>query len=178
MSNFHVISGGPGTGKTSLINELGKRGYRIVPEAARRLFDSDPKFAGKSIMEIDLNEFHKSILEIQKKDLEKLLNRNHEVVFFDRGFLDTLAYMKFNNLDVSEEAIKFSKLIKYRLVFICDFLDRYSKDNLRQEPEDYQKKVHREIVKTYEDREYSPINIPFMSVKKRADFIISRIINS
>jgi predicted ATPase len=34
---FYTITGGPGSGKTSLINELQKRGYRCMAEVARQL---------------------------------------------------------------------------------------------------------------------------------------------
>ena len=35
-----IISGGPGTGKTSVINKLKEQGYKIIPEAARELLNS------------------------------------------------------------------------------------------------------------------------------------------
>lgn len=33
--SYYVLTGGPGTGKTTLLNELGQQGYITVPEVAR-----------------------------------------------------------------------------------------------------------------------------------------------
>ncbi|RXK87300.1 AAA family ATPase [Filimonas effusa] len=34
---FYVVSGGLGAGKTTLLEALAKRGYRVIPECARRI---------------------------------------------------------------------------------------------------------------------------------------------
>ena len=34
-SNFFILTGGHGSGKTTVLDELAKRGYLIVPEVAR-----------------------------------------------------------------------------------------------------------------------------------------------
>ena len=38
-SSWYVITGGPSTGKTTLLEELAKRGYKTIPEVARVVID-------------------------------------------------------------------------------------------------------------------------------------------
>jgi predicted ATPase len=45
--NFFVISGGPGAGKTSVLAELEKLGFRYVPEAARQLIQEQTQTGGQ-----------------------------------------------------------------------------------------------------------------------------------
>ena len=37
----HVITGGPGVGKTTVVEILARRGYAIVPEAARMIIEEE-----------------------------------------------------------------------------------------------------------------------------------------
>lgn len=42
-NNFYVLTGGPAVGKTTLLKEMQKRGYKIVPEIARGLIERTTK---------------------------------------------------------------------------------------------------------------------------------------
>ncbi len=35
--NLFIVSGGPGSGKTTVLNRIAERGYRVFPEVARRI---------------------------------------------------------------------------------------------------------------------------------------------
>ena len=62
QTNIFVISGGPGVGKTTIIDELEKLKYNTIPEAARIVAESDERFAGKSVNEINHKKFQEKIL--------------------------------------------------------------------------------------------------------------------
>ena len=64
--NVYTISGGPGFGKTSVINELRKRGYRVLGEASRKVSNTDQRFIGKSILEVNKKDFQNAIFDFQK----------------------------------------------------------------------------------------------------------------
>ena len=55
QTNWHVITGGPGTGKTLLINMLAKLGYATVSEAAREIIDHGLA-KGQTLQQIRGNE--------------------------------------------------------------------------------------------------------------------------
>mgnify|MGYP001581106973 CR=1 FL=1 len=183
MSRKFVIAGGPGTGKTSIINGLEKRGYRILKEAAREISKKDKRFIGKSILEINKKDFQNAILDFQIKqikELEKIKNgeEEKEIIFFDRGLGDTLAYYNLYKLKTTKDKINKIKNIKYEKIFVLDFLNVYKNDKLRKESEEEQEKIHEEIIEMYNKLGYKEriITIPFMSVKKRVNFILNKII--
>lgn len=67
MLEKYVLTGGPGTGKTTLLKELAKRGYQTVPEAARLVIQEEQrKEQGKGEQGIlpwtDLYKFQKIFL--------------------------------------------------------------------------------------------------------------------
>lgn len=171
---IYVISGGPGTGKTSVINELAKE-FRILPESARAVGDEDLRFKGKSVKETNQQEFQDAIFEFDKKQLEGLYG--DKIIFTDRGLGDTLAYCRTRNLKISKKMLDYTKKFKYTGIFILDFLDNYVRDTLRQETKEEQERIHREIIKTYEEFGYKLIFVPFMSVKDRVSFIKSKILS-
>src|SRR6266568_2379991 len=94
MNKWYVITGGNSSGKTTLVNELARKGYRTVPEAARTLIDQAAA-KGMSAKELRADEkrFHYDVARLKQK-LEKELDPN-EVIFFDRGMQDTLAYSRY-----------------------------------------------------------------------------------
>jgi len=56
MNNWHVITGAPCTGKTTILHVLAKKGYRVEYEAARDYIDEQLKL-GKTLAKIRGNEF-------------------------------------------------------------------------------------------------------------------------
>ncbi len=171
MVDVYVISGGPGTGKTTTVNAIEKKGYKVMKEVARKL--AGVEFKGKSIKEIDMKVFQSKIFDYQINRLKKL--KSEKAVFSDRGLGDTLAYSEFHGVKPDKEDISFAKSFKYKGIFILDFLDDYAKDELRQESEAEQKKIHKLIIKEYKKLGYKVVIVPVMGVEERVDFILSRI---
>ena len=68
---MYVVSGGPGTGKTATIDELGKE-FKVIPETAREVSQNDSRFVGKSIKEINPKDFQDAIFEKQKEKIDGL----------------------------------------------------------------------------------------------------------
>ena len=66
-SNFYIITGGPGGGKTSLLESLALKGYNYIPETARHIIKErlskgltprpDPKTFAQEIFEKDWINF-------------------------------------------------------------------------------------------------------------------------
>ena len=110
--NWYVITGGPSSGKTTVLNELAKLDYLIYPEAARVFIDKEMA-KGKSREEIrgDEAKFQKGVLTIKiKVEKEALKNK---VVFFDRAIPDSIAYYQICGLDL-KEILKFCKKSVYK----------------------------------------------------------------
>ena len=57
MNRRFVVTGGPGGGKSTLLEALAERGYRVAPEAARRLIGELEMDEAKAVL---------VVVEIQK----------------------------------------------------------------------------------------------------------------
>jgi len=166
MKRF-VISGGPCSGKTTTVSELGKE-FKVFQEAARKVLSE--KFNGKHSKDVGRDSLQREIFKLQ----EQHFNENKSLdnyVFFDRGFGDTLSYYLFDNLDIPSEFLEKAKEMKYDKIFFLEPLPFYKKDKLRQESKKEQEKISDYIVQIYSDLGYEIIKVPAMSVKERVNFI-------
>ena len=156
------------------MDELKNQGFVIFEEVARELAETDKRFIGKSINEIDRQEFQDKILEVQMKQFEKLKKVKGKI-FLDRGVGDGLVYYKLNNLKIPKKIYDCFPEFNYQKVFILETLDFYEHDDLRQEDEAECKRIHETIIKTYKEFDCRILIVPFMSVKKRVEFILENL---
>ncbi|MCB0284931.1 MAG: ATP-binding protein, partial [Calditrichaeota bacterium] len=65
-TNWHVITGGPSTGKTTVINLLSERGFKTTIEHARHYIDT-MREEGRTVEEIRANKrkFQLGVLDMQ-----------------------------------------------------------------------------------------------------------------
>jgi len=172
--NWYVITGGPSSGKTTVLNKLVKLGYVIYPEAARVFIDQEMA-KGKSLKEIRGNEvkFQIKVLKL-KIEVEKAAPKD-KIVFFDRAVPDSIAYYQICGLD-SKEVLKFCQGRKYRKIFFFEQLP-FDQDYARVEGEGTIKKLNKLLKESYENLGYEVIKIPAVSVKERVKKILAEIKN-
>jgi len=92
QTNWWVVTGGPSTGKTTLLELLSNYGYNTKPEAARVFIDQELE-KGRSIQQIrgDEKRFQEEVLNL-KYETDEATNEN-ETVIWDRGTDgDSIAY--------------------------------------------------------------------------------------
>lgn len=100
--NFFVITGGPGVGKTTLINALGELGYLIVPEAARKIIKEQIQNDGEGLPWKNKIHYAQLMLVASLEAYQLTIDeRSSNITFFDRGVLDTICYMKMENISIS-----------------------------------------------------------------------------
>lgn len=171
-----VITGGPGTGKTSIINELKSRGFTCLEEISRQvtlkaretgieqLFLTDPLLFSKLLLEGRTNQFYEA----------SLLESEH--IFLDRGIPDVIAYMDYARTDYPESFITSCETNLYNHIFILSpWQDIYVSDNERYENFDQAIEIHEFLVNTYKRFGYMLHDVPFESIKKRTDYIIDTL---
>jgi len=166
--NKCVISGGSCSGKSSIIEELKKRGHYCIEEVARAVIEK------RNHLKIDLDEIitRQELVFEKQLELEKEINGESGICFLDRGLIDNIAFSKYliRKIPYRIDGINLDK--RYDIVFVPELLD-YVDDGLRIESDETErKKIHDLIYETYKEFGYNPIKIPVMPVGKRADFII------
>ncbi|MFP3189771.1 MAG: ATP-binding protein [Thermoproteota archaeon] len=170
MKELYVISGGPCSGKTTLVNYLKNKGFYVVDEAARLVVERG-LFRKEDFINIEKRfELQKVISNIQI-ELENKVPDN-TVAFLDRSLIDGVAYLWIVNLEPDVNFIEECKKRNYKAVFILEQLENYTVDDVRYESYDMAKEIHKLIIKAYEFFGYQPFLIKRDSVEKRAEEVI------
>jgi predicted ATPase len=93
VNRFVVISGCSGGGKSTLLIELGQRGYATVEEPGRRIVREEIFGAGLTLPWVNGAAFARRAIEIALAD-RAAASRETGWVFFDRGLLDAAAALQ------------------------------------------------------------------------------------
>ena len=168
-TNWHVITGAPCSGKTSVIDQLRHSGCRVGSEVARAYID-DQLRQGASLVSIKANplEFEREIL-MQKVAFENTLPHQDDI-YLDRSVADSIAYYQFEGLD-PREPIRLSQRAHYRTVFLFDQLP-FEKDTVRVENHRLASRIEALLERCYSDLGYGVIRVPVMPVEQRTAFVI------
>lgn len=177
-----VITGGPHTGKTTLMKELSRYGI-IVPESATILIDQermrekvDPGHAPIYPMESPI-DFQHSVARITE-GMESAVRESQDIlVFHDRGLIDNLVFARHrDSIDENEDArmVRAIRRAKYDKAFICEPVGSYQKTEVRSEDEQESLEIHALLRKTYKEFMHL-ISIPAISVLERVNLVMRRV---
>ena len=172
-TNWYVITGGPGSGKTTTVNLLKARGYKTTIEHARHYIDTQC-VKGKTVEEVRKNqlEFQRGVLDMQIEQ-EKSLAPD-EVVFLDRAIPDALAYYRFLHLSEDEKLNDALRAASYKKIFILDYLPLVN-DYARTEDQTAQKKIHALLTEVYETLPFPIVHVPILPPEERAEYILKNL---
>jgi predicted ATPase len=180
-----VITGAPGTGKTSIVNGLESKGYHCFHEIIRDM-TSKAKLEGQCEEHIsnplvfvdDAMQFNKDLLEGRTRHYKQSLTTNVPISFFDRGIPDVLAYMDFFGQEYDTFFTSHCEDHRYDSVFIVPpWKEIYVSDNERLETFEEAERIHLALMKTYTQFGYDPIEVPKDAVPNRIEFILETLKN-
>ncbi|MCB4808565.1 ATP-binding protein [Tamlana sp. 62-3] len=168
-----VITGGPGTGKSSIINDLIKRGYVCLEEISRQVTIEAKKDGIDQLFLTNPLLFSELLLKGRQKQFTEALNFENKTVFFDRGIPDVLAYMDYIGDTYPENFINACNDAVYDAVFILKpWKEIYTSDSERYENFEQALLIHDNLVNTYKHYNYTLIDVPFDTVENRTNFIL------
>jgi predicted ATPase len=171
-----VITGGPGTGKSTLINELIKRGHTCLEEISRQVTLDAKKEGVDQLFLTNPLLFSELLLKGRQKQFIDADVFTDKTIFFDRGIPDVLAYMDYIEDSYPPHFINASKNNIYDAVFILKpWKAIYTSDNVRYEDFEQAEKIHDCLVNTYQKYNYNLIDVPFDTVENRTDFILNTL---
>lgn len=177
--NFYAITGGPGVGKTTLLNELAKHKIKIVPENAREIIKQQMADNGDGLPWKNSVLYASLMLKADFQSYNAISESDSEIYFFDRGILDTVCYANMVGLGVSEEMDSLGKKLLYnKKVFILPpWKEIYHTDSERKQSWDEALFTFKKMKETYADYGYELIEVPPDTVQNRAKFILEQIGN-
>ena len=171
-----IITGGPGTGKTSVIKALEESGEECLHEISRQITLEAQK---KGISQLFLKEpllFSEMLLQGRIQQHQQAEEMNGELVFIDRGVPDVIAYMDYFGNEYPEVFNSACKKYFYDLVFILPpWKEIYTIDNERYESFEQAVSIHAHLAETYKRSGYEPIEVPQGTVKDRTAFILDHL---
>lgn len=173
-NNWYVITGGPSSGKSTLIEELAKLGYKTHTEAARLVID-ETLATGQTLAKLRADEQHFQRMVVDKKIEQEGQLDQVEVNILDRGMQDSLAYLQAYNWHPDAVEKSACQKAQYKKVFLLEQLPSFTTDYARTEDAAFAKKLSLLLNKVYKAAGMTPIKVPVMPVKDRLQFIIERM---
>lgn len=168
-----VIAGGPGFGKTSVINGLEELGYPVFHEISRHVLEEEKAKDSDILPWKNHKAFNEALFNARIEQFH-LANSIQGASFYDRGLPDSIGYCIANEEEIPAYFLEKAKEFRYfTKVFITPFWEEiYQKDAQRWEEIDFARKVNESIEEAYRLCGYEVIELPKVSIGERISFIL------
>jgi predicted ATPase len=175
-NRFFVLTGGPGAGKTTLIEALKARGFATTEEAGRGVIREQVQDGGDGLPWLDRERFAELMFDWELRSYRQA-ERSDGPVIFDRSLTDTIGYLKLEGLEVPAWMEEEAWRLRYnRRVFIAPpWKEIYGGDEERRQSWDIAVRTCEVMVETYSEFGYDLVELPRASVSERADFVTAAI---
>ncbi|MBQ4802767.1 ATP-binding protein [Aquimarina sp. MMG015] len=174
MHNFqkkHIITGAPGTGKTTLINNL-KNTIPCMDEVSRKVIIDEQKNNKKGTPWGDINRFTELVF---RRTNQELLNTN--TLICDRSLLDLEAYLTVEDKVIPDYLTDFPYQETYHKIvfFTPTWFEIYCKDGQRLQEFEYCLRLEKSLLKLYKNKGFEIIILPKSSPLERTKVILETI---
>ncbi len=178
-----VITGGPATGKTVIIDYLMSQGHICFEEVIRKLTaeaqkagDITEAHSNPIALVSDSEKFNKTLINLRVDDYLASENLKKEICFFDRGLPDVLAYMTYFDQPIPDEFAALCQKHVYDYMFILPpWKAIYTYDEERFETFEQATDIYRHLKDAYRQFGHNIIEVPFGSVEDRARYILNSL---
>ncbi|WP_375451288.1 AAA family ATPase [uncultured Devosia sp.] len=169
MENLVVISGCSGGGKSTLLAELGRRGYEIVEEPGRRIVRHELDSGGTASPWLDAEAFIRRAMATALADRAAAAQAGW--VFFDRGLIDAAAGMQRLTGEPVLAPLRDAHRYHHRVFLTPPWPEIYVTDPERRHGLAEAKAEYADLLQVYPALGYDVCVLPKTGVSERADFI-------
>jgi predicted ATPase len=176
LDNFIIISGGPGSGKTTLIEALEARGHGKTLEAGRFIIQQQVAIGGRALHWEDQALFAELMLAHEMRNYEEA--KSHEgLVFFDRGVPELRLYLPMVGLTAPAHFGRAAELYRYnRTVFVAPpWPEIFANDAERKQDFAEAMSSHEWCLRAYHEAGYEVVELPKADVDARVTFVLDRL---
>lgn len=169
-----AISGGPSSGKTTLLRALGAKGFAIEFEAAEELIkEGIARGLTSEQVKADRIAFSTKVGEM---DCAAMLKHDPQAtVFFDTSLVEDIVYAEFYDSVWPAEATALLETMRFKKIFLLEPLSSYEENGIRTETAAQSALLRNLMLEKYRSFGYEPISVPNVSVEERVTFILSRL---
>lgn len=173
MKAFFVITGGPGSGKTTLIDALERAGYARTVEAGRGIIQDQAAIDGPALPWRDPAAFAELMLGWEMRSY-RMAARQPGPVFFDRGVPDVIGYLRLMRVAVPAHIEKAAEVFRYRRgVFIAPpWREIFTQDTERRQDFTEAERTYAALAETYAGLGYELVELPRTGVAERLKFVV------
>jgi predicted ATPase len=176
IERFHVITGGPGSGKSTLIEALGRCGYAHSIEAGRAIIQDQSAIDGPALPERDPLAFAELMLSWELRSY-RVAQDESGPVFFDRGVPDMVGYFHLLGRPVPSHVTRAAERFRYnRRVFLAPpWPEIFCQDAERKQTPEEARRTCEAMVSAYSSCGYLLVTLPLVSVEERVRFVLAMI---
>jgi len=176
FERLFVITGGPGSGKSTLVDALAERGICTMPEAGRAIIRDQVAIAGEALPWSDRSAFAELMLSWEMRSYRAALSLSRPVIF-DRGVPDVLGYLRLSGLPIPPHVERAAQTFRYHhRVFIAPpWPEIFALDAERKQSFQEAQATCEVMVETYSALGYELIPLPLGSVEKRVQVVLAAV---
>lgn len=178
MDHFYIITGGPGSGKTSLLNALALSGYQHSQEAGRHIIQDQVAIGGTALPWLNPALFAELMLAWEMRSYAIAISEQRsQPYFFDRGMTDIAGYLTLCALPVPAHVSQAVQRYSYnKTVFIAPhWPDIYEADEERKQSLDEAERTFDAMASTYQHYGFNLLELPKADIKTRLGFVLNHI---
>lgn len=172
---FFVLTGGPGSGKTTLIEALRADGFAGTEEAGRGVIRDQVAIGGNALHWGDRALFAEQMLAWEIRSWRQA-NATAGPVFFDRGVPDCIGYLNLCGLPVPPHFRRAAERFRYNsTVFVLPpWPEIYGGDDERKQDFEEAVRTFEAVSAAYAEYGYMLVEVPRAPVAERVAFIRAR----
>lgn len=173
---FFVLTGGPGSGKTTLIEALKAEGFTTAPEAGRGIIRDQMAIGGPALPWQDRALFAEMMLSWELRSWHSA-HAEPGPVFFDRGVADTIGYLRLCGLPVPGHIKNAAETFRYacRIFVAPPWPEIFTQDEERRQTLDEAERTFQSVTSVYAELGYELVPLPLVPVEERVRFVIDQI---
>ncbi len=171
VNRLVVISGCSGGGKSTLLIELGRRGYATVEEPGRRIVREELLGEGLALPWVNAIAFARRAVELALAD-RLAVKDAAGWVFFDRGLLDAAAAVQHLTGEPTLSALGQAHRYHHRIFLTPTWPEIYVTDAERRHGLNDAVAEYQRLLDLYPSLGYEVTILPKVGVAERADFIL------
>ncbi|MCW1428127.1 AAA family ATPase [Novosphingobium sp. JCM 18896] len=174
--HLFVITGGPGSGKTTLVAAVATAGLATMAEAGRAIIRDQVAIGGSALPWADRSAFAELMLSWDLRSHREACLLPGPVIC-DRGLPDVIGYLTLCGLPVPAHLHRAAEMFRYnRKVFVAPhWPEIYARDEERRQDEAEAAATCEAMIAVYQALGYETIMLPLAGVPQRREFVLGHL---